>query len=139
MEGLVFGHDFGGQRIWSKGRRVIISKNVIFNEDLLFPKMSISIHENENKVQLGKRNLLEEKLSLSKENVNEETTMEDNEEFFEFENEEYKDFISERMNLRNRESIYPSKKFDEYIRLMIMITEITNTLETYQEAMKSIW
>lgn len=68
------------------------------------------------------KHLHEEKLSSSRGNVIEETTTNDNEkEFCEFDDEEYKDLNSKRMNLRMcRESIHPHKKFEEHVTLMMI-------------------
>lgn len=44
IKGMLVGYNFGGYRIWSKGRKVIRSRDVIFNKGMFVHKMTISIN-----------------------------------------------------------------------------------------------
>lgn len=43
IKGVLVGYDFGGYRVWTQGRKIIRSRDVIFNEKPMIPEITINL------------------------------------------------------------------------------------------------
>lgn len=141
VKGILVGYDFGGYRIWNKcNKKIIRSRDVIFMEDPLLPKVSVSLPNDEAKRKLNDQDVSKEG-GNTEDDPNEDfvgfpsENSQDNDELYTSNEENEGDHSSLKMNLRNRESIRPPERFREEVTFVM--TEDLETPETYQQAVTS--
>lgn len=147
VKGKLVGYEFGGYRIWTQGKNIVRSRDVIFNERPLTPNTTVRLpkSETDDTLRTPKEKTVTDEEDMTSGRMVDEVTKDNSCNFPNIEDggEEHYDHFSCSSNSETKEEYSPRKLRDRskihaperYTEQVSMVT--SNVPETYEEALKS--